>query len=71
MEIVYAGLKKWMIQSNHSTVDLDWNMLKKHNISMSKLLHWEMYGTPARRKKTMVSRQQLLTRQRDASFAYM
>ena len=58
METVYAGLKKWMLRGNHSTVDLDWNMLKKYNISMSKLLHWEMYGTPARRKKTITSKHQ-------------
>jgi hypothetical protein len=36
------GLKKWMKEHKVSVVDLDWDMLNKHNISMTKLLRWEL-----------------------------
>ena len=43
------GLKKWMQEHKVSVVDLDWEMLKKHNISMAKLLRWEL--RPIRKAK--------------------
>ncbi len=41
---VLQGLKEYMLLKNLSVVDLNWNTLKKYNISMPKLLRWEMKG---------------------------
>lgn len=48
-----SGLKKWMVDNDISVVDLNWNKLRKHGISMQKLLQWEMHS---RRKKAKESR---------------
>ena len=39
---VLSELKDAMLCHGISVVDLNWNMLRKHNISMPKLLKWEL-----------------------------
>jgi len=39
---VYGELKEAMLANKWSVVDLNWKTLRKHKISMPKLLKWEL-----------------------------